>query len=669
MADGDYRMPPEDYPNTLGSSGAAKKKGFGFLKSLFSAPLHVPHPEKNASRPPEDQPLPPEDTPPGGYIYTVPKKRSLKTLRKKALSSYGAAAGLIILLLTNLIPLIHPNDKVLPSGKLRILSVLTGFAGWQDESGSTLVFQENGKGYAYTNGIFTPLIYTGGEEAVTVRMKWAELSVGQGILYDSGEITIDNDNLKADGMNYTLSLSPDGEEPLEFRPLNILSLNTKYLDAFMEHGFSGLFADTEWLATTGGVEEMIPGPVYTQTLRFGKAGSEAGTLYAEGVFAVSPSINVDGNAAIDEPASYNLLFREGDPEVFGQAFEFSAAPDQWPVRARYTINNTHHVLEDGGTPLNGVVLVTEEGCRLSWIAPFDHHRTYQPQNGGLFPDGPSGPGGGTDPADETEEPTEEPRDVFATLTSVPGWVSDDGAYYSFHEDGTGWVYLDGYFGMMTFEGDESRVDFHFILNAESSEYSDEKEELIASVSKYESFHMVTSDAFSEDGGVLTCNLESPGVTGDPLFRATDRLPDTAWLDTFLEEEFSGLNHKGYWFIMDDYVPEADNPTPYVQFINFNDDSSLAFSFQTTEPVEFTSRREFDVDCALLDPVTYEFSILEKMEISYRPSGNAGGYSSFTHTQEPKDGHIRLLIREEGLFVYSDVPMGRPNLYEYREGGK
>ena len=141
------------------------------------------------------------------------------------------------------------------------------------------------------------------------------------------------------------------------------------------------------------------------------------------------------------------------------------------------------------------------------------------------------------------------------------------------------------------------------------------------------------------------------------------------LDKFLGEAFTGLNFKGYWFIADDYIPESDSPMPYVEFIAFKDDTSLIFSFNTTEPVEFTSRRDFDVGGGLLDPMTFEFSIKEKMEISYRPAGDAGAYASYTHTQDPKDGHIRLLIREDGLFVYSDVPMGRPNLYEYREGGK
>ena len=669
MAYPDYRMPEEDFPVTREFPGKKSGPDFGILKSSSRASgMYTDAPEDSVSAP-EDQPMAPETVAPGEYIYTEPKKKSFKGFRKKLLGMYGAAAGIVVLLLTNIIPLYHARTNVLPGGNLRIYSVLTGFAGWQDENGNALVFKENGKGYTYANGILAPLVYNCGEEAVNVSMKWAELNVGQGVLYDSGEITINNDNLKADGTSYTLSLSPDGEESLEFKPLNFLSINTKYLDAFMEKGFSGLFAGTEWLATTGGVEEMIPGPVYTKTLRFAKSASEAGTLSAEGIFAVSPSHDTDGTAAIDEPAAYTLLFREGDPGVFPKAFEFRADPDQWPIRARYTIHNSHHVIEDGGIPLNGVVLVTEEGYRLSWIGPFDHFRTYQTKSGGFFPDDPSGPGGDTDPTDETEEPTEEPKDVFATLTSVPGWVSDDGAYYSFHEDGTGWVYLDGYFGMMTFEGDEASVDFHFILNAESSYYSDEKEELIASISKYESFHTVTPGAFTEDGGVLACNLESPDITGEPLFRATDRLPDTGWLDTFLSEEFTGLNYKGFWFIDSDYIPEADDPTPYVEFFAFKDDKSLIFSFNTTEPVEFTSRRDFDVECELLDPVTFEFSILENMEISYRPLGGAGGYSSYTHTQQPKDGHIRLLIREDGLFVYSDVPMGRPNLYEYQEGGK
>ena len=669
MAYPDYRMPEEDFPVTREFPRKKSGPDFGILKSSSRASgMDTEAPEDRVPAP-EDQPMAPETVAPGEYIYTEPKKKSFKGFRKKLLGMYGAAAGIVVLLLTNIIPLYHARTNVLPSGNLRIYSVLTGFAGWQDEDGRALVFQENGKGYTYSNGILMPLVYSGGEEAVNVSMKWAELNVGQGVLYDSGEITIDNDNLKADGTSYTLSLSPDGEDVTEFRPLNFLSLNTKYLDAFMERGFSGLFAGTEWLATTGGVEEVIPGPVYTKALRFGKSASEAGTLFAQGFFAVSPAASGDSQAAIDEPASYNLLFREGDPGVFGQAFEFHAEPDQWPIRARYTIGNTHHVIEDSGTPLNGVVLVTEDGYRLSWLGPFDHYRTYGLENGSSIPDGPPGPGGDTDPTDETEEPTEEPKDVFATLTSVPGWVSDDGAYYSFHEDGTGWVYLDGYFGMMTFEGDETSVDFHFILNAESSYYSDEKEELIASISKYESFHTITSDAFSEDDGVLACYLESPDIAGDPLFRATDKLPDTAWLDTFLEEEFTGLNYKGFWFIDPVYIPESDQPMPYVEFIAFKDDKSLVFSFNTTEPVEFTSRRDFDVDGELLDPMTFEYSILEEMEISYRPIGEAGGYSSYTHTQQPKDGHIRLLIREDGLFVYSDVPMGRPNLYEYREGGK
>ncbi len=668
MADGDYRMPPADLPETVGT-GSRKKTDFLHSKSFFESTTNTPLPTGALPEAPEDSALPPEQVAPGEYIYTEPKKRSSTAFRKKMLAMYGTAAAIAVLLLTNIIPLYHSDSKVLPSGKLKIYSVLTGFAGWQDENGNVLVFQENGTGYTHANGIFAPLVYTGGEEAVRVRMKWGMLEVGQGILFDSGEITIDNENLKADGMSYTLSLPPDGEELLEFRPVNFLSLNTKYLDAFMAQGFSGLFADTEWAATTGGVEEMIPAPVYTKTLRFGKAGPESGTLYAEGIFAAAPAGSGESQAVIGEPTAYTLLFREEEPDGFGQAFFFHAEPDHLPVQARYTVNDSHHLMETEGSDFPGTVLVTEEGYRLSWLAPFDHFRTYGQKNGSLFPDDPSGPGGDADPTEETEEPTEEPKDVFATLTGVPGWVSDDGAYYSFHEDGTGWVYLDGYFGMMSFEGDDASVDFHFILNAESSYYSDEKEELIASISKYESFHTVTPDAFTEDDGVLACYLESPDIAGEPLFRATDRLPDTEWLDKFLNEEFTGLNYKGYWFIADDYIPVADAPTPYVEFIAFKDDSSLVFSFNTTEPVEFTSRRDFDVDCGLLDPMTFEFSIREMMEISYRPLGEAGGYSSYTHTQEPKDGHIRLLIREDGLFIYSDVPMGRPNLYEYREGGK
>ena len=664
MAQNDFRMPPPDYPVTREFPPAEKARGFLLWKSSLDASENQEASGPASGPAPEDQPLPPEETAPGSYIYTPVQKRSFKSIRKKLQSMYAAAA-VAVLLLTNIIPLYHSQNQVLPSGNLRILSVLTSFAGWEDENGHTVVFKDNGTGFTYNGHYFGPLSYTGGEEGVDVEMGWMSLDGGQGHLDHSGTRTINNDNLKADGANYTLTLQAETGQLVDFRPVNFLSLNTKNIDNFLRYGIRGLFPDTEWIATTEGVEEIPPSQLYTRVLRLGAFDQNAGGLASEGVFDVSP--DMQGNLFTVEPDTYKFLFHEDTTREPASPFFFLIDPDD--VLIRTTVRDSQGdgvVYENAAEHFYGVVLVSEEEFRLSWFGPYDDWRTYRADTKILPPDERSDvPVGPTEP-DETEEPTEEPVDVWETLTGVPGWVSDDGAYYVFNDDGTGWVCSDGYFGLMSFEGDEASLDLSSILVSEDFSYSDEKEQMISSVTKQENHVTLTSDAFSEEDGVMTVMLRKPSSMEDVLFKATTALPDTTWLELSQEKGFTELNRLGYWFIEEEYIPEASYPTPYVEFISFSSEDSLIFVFNTTEPVEFTSDYAFETGCGLVDPMTYEYAFTEKISLEYKPLGSSGGYSSYTHTQDPKEGYIRLIIREDGLYVYADVPMGRPNLYKYRE---
>ena len=671
MADGDFKMPKTDLPVTREFPKAEKARGFRLWKSSSDAEETARTSGAPLGSAPEDQPLPPEETAPGAYIYTSDKKRSFKSFRKKILSMY-AAGGLAVLLLTNIIPLYHTKNDTLPSGNLRILSVLTAFAGWQDEEGHTLIFKENGTGYTWQEtGFFGQIRYTGGEEGVDAVLNWTSIDGGHGSVSDPERFVINNDNLKEDGNSYTLEGTPGSNPSNVFRPVNFLSLNTKYIEDYMRYGIRGLLPDTEWFSRRGGEEPLEPGMVYTSTVRLGAADQayeETRGISAEGLLEVwSESSAVPGYKLDPADQSYRISLKEGVEDAFEHTFFFHIDLAQDTLWAHlYNDLGEAQLLTEARDHFDGVVLVAEDGYVLSWDTPFSGWRSYAPVTPVLPPDERDTPLNPDQNPDETEEPTEEPRDVRATLTECAAWVSEDGVWYAFHEDGTGWVFSEGYFGTMRFEGDETSVDLSTVLNAEDLSYSDEKEELISSITKHEFYHTVTPDAFSEEDGVLTVLLGKPDSFEDAVFRQTEELPDTSALDLFLEKGLAELNRTGYWFIVDEYVPESMYPMPYTEFISFDSETSLYFVFNTTEPVTFTSDYSFEVPCSMVDPITFEYSMEKDMEISYVPIDQSGGYSTYTHTQQPKDGYIRLIIKEDGLYVYADVPMGRPNLYRYLE---